>query len=173
MRTSYASKPLNRRNSSTLQNRTLLRLAGLRGVLPRPFGPHVAGRRLDRDRPSQRETRQFAGGQRAWRRHVIRGGRAPHLIPTDVRGDVFVVGKSPSAQSSWRILNFSVSPSSWKSSSAAIVYGLSHVPHTMPRSLVPTFLMMKNCFGAPTPNPSHTPTTSFSVSLVFHGPGRM
>src|SRR5215813_7444583 len=90
MRTSYASKPLDRRNSSTLQNRTLLRLAGLRGVLRRPFGPHVAGRRLDRDRPSQRETRQFAGGQRAWRRHVIRGGRAPHLIPTDVRGDVFV-----------------------------------------------------------------------------------
>ena len=41
------------------------------------------------------------------------------------------------------MLNFSVSPSIRKSSSAAIVYGLSHVPHTMPRSLLPTFLMMK------------------------------
>ena len=83
------------------------------------------------------------------------------------------VGISPSPQSSWRMLNFSVSPSIRKSSSAAIVYGLSHVPHTMPRSLSPTFLMMKNCFGAPTPNPSHTPTTSFSVSFDFHGPGWM
>src|SRR5205823_10685411 len=81
------------------------------------------------------------------------------------------VGSSPSAQSSWRMLNVSVSPSILKSSSAAIVYGLSHVPQTMPRSLPPTFLMMKYCFGAPTPNPSHAPMTSFSVSFVFHGPG--
>src|SRR4051812_11910024 len=71
------------------------------------------------------------------------------------------------------MLKRSVSPSMTKSSRAAIVYGLSHVPHTIPRNLSPTFLMMKNCFGAPTPNPNHTPMTSFSVNRDFHGPGWM
>jgi hypothetical protein len=52
-----------------------------------------------------------------------------------------------------------------------MVYGLSQVPHTMPRSFAPAFRMMKYCLGAPTPKPNHTPMTSFSDTADFHGPG--
>src|SRR5262249_19120034 len=62
------------------------------------------------------------------------------------------------------------SPSITKSSSAAIVYGLSQRPQTMPRTLFPTLLTMKDGLLIPPPKPIHEPATRSGVSFN-HGPG--
>src|SRR5207247_2001878 len=62
-----------------------------RRCVPRwPFGPDVAGCRLNRNWPLQRESRDARGRRaRRWRLMVC-GRRTPHLVPAHVRGHVLV-----------------------------------------------------------------------------------